>query len=139
MTIRDAIVEEARKYLGVPWVHQGRNIHGVDCLGLIDVAVKKLGINIEHEANYSRFYNPGVLVAELFKYGCKQIDKEQGRHADLLLIKVGKFPTHIGFLTFKGSERWFLHSFEVAGHVREERMHDMLWRRVSHAFKLPGL
>jgi cell wall-associated NlpC family hydrolase len=28
------IVLEARTYIGVPWVHQGRSRDGVDCLGL---------------------------------------------------------------------------------------------------------
>jgi len=139
MNNREVVIDEARKYLGVPWVHQGRNMHGIDCLGLIEVSVKKLGIIIEHQANYSRFYNPGALISELKKYGCKEIDKEEGQHGDILLIKVGRFPSHIGFLTFKEKDRWFLHSFEVAKHVREERMHDLLWRRVSHAFIIPGI
>lgn len=46
MTVRCATVD-VRRYLGVPWVEDGRTLQGMDCLGLhLDVLRTQLGIDL---------------------------------------------------------------------------------------------
>jgi len=44
----DAIVQEAYKYLGVPYVWGGMSSSGVDCSGLVLLAHKAIGVNLAH-------------------------------------------------------------------------------------------
>lgn len=43
-----AIVAEAYKYLGVPYVWGGASMSGVDCSGLVMLAHKAIGVNLSH-------------------------------------------------------------------------------------------
>lgn len=44
MVSRDEILRVARSWLGTPYRHQGRNRRGVDCIGLIWVVSRDLGL-----------------------------------------------------------------------------------------------
>lgn len=48
MTNSDDIVKYARSLRGTKWVHQGRSVHGVDCLGLL-IMMKEKFPDIEGE------------------------------------------------------------------------------------------
>jgi cell wall-associated NlpC family hydrolase len=41
------IVAEARTYIGVRWLHQGRSREGVDCVGLPVVCLRKIGVELD--------------------------------------------------------------------------------------------
>ncbi len=49
-----AFVAAARGYLGVPWVHQGRTERGMDCVGLIALSMRAIGIDAPLTADYGR-------------------------------------------------------------------------------------
>lgn len=49
-----AFVEAARGFLGVPWVHQGRTERGMDCVGLVVLAMRRCGVNAPLDATYGR-------------------------------------------------------------------------------------
>lgn len=51
---RQAIVAEARTWLGVRWHHQGRDRGGIDCGGLVVVVARALGISDYDIAGYRR-------------------------------------------------------------------------------------
>ncbi len=46
-----AIVKEAYRYLGVPYVWGGESLKGVDCSGLVKMAHKAIGVNLPHYSN----------------------------------------------------------------------------------------
>lgn len=51
----DAFLAAARGYLGAPWVHQGRSAGGMDCVGLVVLAMRDVGIdNAPMRADYGR-------------------------------------------------------------------------------------
>lgn len=56
------IVEAARAYIGVPWKHMGRTRRGLDCAGLLILAVKDAeGSELEAPARYGREpFNKGL-------------------------------------------------------------------------------
>ena len=59
MTVtRAQVVDAARKWLGTPWRHQGRNTHGIDCVGLVVVVCKGLGISSYDDTGYGRDPDP---------------------------------------------------------------------------------
>ena len=57
-----AIVREAYRYLGVPYVWGGESLSGVDCSGLVKMAHKAIGVNLPHYSN--DIGRGGKLVSE---------------------------------------------------------------------------
>lgn len=56
----EQVVEEARKWLGVPWKHQGRDRSGLDCGGLIVVIARAFEIS-DYDIRGYRRNPPGLL------------------------------------------------------------------------------
>lgn len=50
----EAFVAAARGFLDAPWVHQGRTERGLDCVGLIVLAMRAIGIDAPLAADYGR-------------------------------------------------------------------------------------
>lgn len=50
----DAFVAAARGFLGAPWVHQGRTERGMDCVGLVVLSMRAIGIDAPLKADYGR-------------------------------------------------------------------------------------
>lgn len=50
----EAFVSAARGFIGVPWQHQGRSQRGVDCVGLVVMAARAIGIEAPLTADYGR-------------------------------------------------------------------------------------
>jgi cell wall-associated NlpC family hydrolase len=65
----DRIVETARTYLGVPWVHCGKSKEtGVDCAGLIWCVFQDLGAELEEYQDYTLQDEFDRLLSEVNKY-----------------------------------------------------------------------
>ena len=50
----EAVVAQARTWLGTPWRHQGRSPRGVDCAGLVVLVARALGLADHDVAGYGR-------------------------------------------------------------------------------------
>ena len=137
--MRRQIVEAAREYIGVPWQHQGRNIYGVDCVGLLIQAGIKLGYNPIDITNYSEYYDPNILIKAFLDNGCRKIIKTRAVSGDMIIINVGKAPMHVGILSMKNGVRHIIHAYRPAGKVREEEVYPMLEKRFCFGFTYPGL
>ena len=59
-----AIVAEAYKYLGVPYVWGGASMSGVDCSGLVMLAHKAIGVNLAHYSGAQGSGGKAVSKAE---------------------------------------------------------------------------
>lgn len=136
---RSQIVEIARKYEGVPWLHQGRNIYGLDCVGFIVKVGLDLGCRVIDIKAYSEFYNPKVLIKAFEDNGCRKIHKSKLLSGDIVLINIGKVPMHVGILTMKNGVKHIIHSFGSSGKVREEEVYDLFEKRFRFGFAFPGL
>lgn len=106
----EQIVTEARHLIGVPFRHAGRNEHGVDCVGLVLLTAYWLGISDYEPRPYSRKVDPVQMRAEI-EQCCQEIPTDEMEPGDILLLRAGGVPQHLGIYT--GTT--LIHSFEIAG------------------------
>ena len=108
----------ATKYIGIGWKFGGRDIHtdGVDCYGLFRYIQKK-HYNIQmSEINITKynFYN----VVKEFKNAVElkswyEVDTPQD--GDAVLLRIAKYPNHVGVWIEDGETVGVLHSVEKTG------------------------
>lgn len=90
------IVDEARKYLGTPYVYGGASPDGFDCSGLVYFVMKSLG------------YNPARTPADQYTHG-SFVRKDNLQPGDLVFFSSdeGYTITHVGIYAGEGQ---FIHS-----------------------------
>ncbi|TGT76705.1 MULTISPECIES: NlpC/P60 family protein [unclassified Mesorhizobium] len=80
----EAFVAAARGFIGAPWVHQGRSDKGMDCVGLIVLAARSVGIDAPLKADYGRFqYYP--QAREYLEQFCDRVGSPE--LGDIVLFK----------------------------------------------------
>lgn len=136
MTVtREQFVAEARKWLGTPYLHQGRNRNGLDCIGLLLVVGWALGLTKYDVRGYGRTPHAGFLQAECERM-MMRVKEEDARPGDVYLLRFTRDPQHLGIAT----ERGILHAWAGgAGCVAEVSM-PRSWRtRIVAAYSVPGV
>jgi cell wall-associated NlpC family hydrolase len=123
-----ALITAARAYLGVPFAHQGRSRHGLDCIGLLVLAARDAGARIEDRADYPRDPN-GLLPVEL----ARQFDAVEDRQpGDLLLMRFAGEPQHLALC----AGDTVIHSYASIRRVVEHRI-DAKWaRRIVQTYRI---
>ena len=123
------IINEARKWLGIPWRHQGRTKKGIDCIGLILNVGKSLGLidyNLRIQ-NYSRLPDPINTQNTINQYVLQSEEMDTG---DILWIKITNIPMHFAF--YDKEKGTIIHSFQTIGKVAEQTF-DNKWRKRLHS------
>lgn len=115
------LVESARKYLGAPFRHQGRNHLGLDCGGLLVLAASDMGRVLDDIKGYARTPDGKTLVA-VMERNLKRVNR-QPLPNDIILFKLRKYPQHIAICTDVG----IIHAHADNGKVVEHRI-DEKWR-----------
>ena len=153
---REAIVAEARTWLGVPWRHQGwRKATGCDCVGLIRGVGHALGLidaSDDNPANarfigYSREPDPALMRAALdLPRRHRQVGGRRRRRAVAALRRRAAPPRHPRPPGPRdevpggdpGNET-VIHALEGVGKVVEHRL-DARWAQRCIAFwRFPGI
>ena len=137
--MRQKIVEISRELVDVPWQHQGRNMFGIDCVGFLIWVGIKAGYEPIDIIDYSRFYNPKVLIKAFKDNGCRLVSKANIIPGDITIIKVGRSPMHVGILSMKYGVKHIIHAYEPAGKVLEEELHPVFEKRIYFGFAFPEL
>ena len=136
--LRELIVAEARTWLDVPFLHQGRTRRGIDCVGLPDVVSANVegGPLTERRApvNYGRLPRPDKMLVLLDDYLIR-IPMAEALPGDMVYMINQITPQHLAMVTDIG----IIHAYAQAGKVVEHGM-DIFWRdtRVA-AFRYPKL
>jgi cell wall-associated NlpC family hydrolase len=115
------VVQAARRFLGVPYHHQGRSEHGMDCAGLVVAAYAGCGVALVDLPAYGREpWRDGLrsCVEENFRL----VDRER-QPGDILLLRVRREPQHLAIVTDRG----MIHSYASVGKVVETNL-DAFWR-----------
>lgn len=95
---RAAFVAAARSYIGVRWRHQGRSRKGIDCGGLVSLALADIGRIGRDIVGYGRVAYHGYLEACLRdNFGDPGLP-EAMQIGDVALISYDAAPNHVGIV-----------------------------------------
>ena len=118
------LADEARKWLGVRWHHQGRNIAGIDCAGLIVMVTADLGIDHEDAVGYARTPE-GQKFRDLIR---SQTTPENVPEPGMIgIFREGLLPCHVAFFAKRDDHVSIIHAYAGAHKVVEELFTDD-WR-----------
>lgn len=164
---RAVAIQEARRLLTagkgrfagrpVRWRHQGRTLRGLDCLGLIDWVLGRLGVVGDYAVDYSPDPD-GVRLQEglrrhfgepIWKLGDEK-PKREILAGDVVLMRWHErmqdgrkivLPNHVGFLTevpYSGGGFGVLHCYAAQKSVTEHRLAAPWDRRILEVYSLTG-
>lgn len=120
---REAVIEEARKWIGTRWVHQGRSSAGVDCAGLLICVLSDLGLPVEDMQGYRRSPDGLLFREHIFRQTTPEIEPAFG---SIGLFRESRLPTHTGFFGEQDGKLTLIHAYATAGKVIEE-VYDHEW------------
>ena len=135
MATREQIVQEARKWVGTPFVHLGRRRGlGIDCAGLVLCIARDLGLAdwLEAYSTYSR-----QPVGDEVLRACRERLQEKQRiePGDVIVFRNPRSACHAAIASDKG----IIHAHAGIGRVVETAL-DAKWRkRIAGIFSLPGV
>lgn len=133
MTVtRQMVIDEARRWIGTPYVHQGRNRHGLDCIGLLLVVGHALRLSDYDVTGYGRTPDAGFLQAECDRLMQRVPSAQPG---DVLLMRFKRQPQHLAIVTDRG----IIHAWYGARSVVETSLATSWASRVVQAYAIPGV
>ena len=137
---RSRIVEEARTFVGTKWKHMGRTKTGIDCVGLVIVVGRNLGLHdYPDDVAYTRQSVGSDLLKPFIKYGERVSNLNDLKDGDILIMKDAFFPHHVGLLASNGDMKTLIHACVHRGKVVEDTLEEFRWKKVMTAFKFKGL
>jgi cell wall-associated NlpC family hydrolase len=132
------VVVEARRWLGVPWRHQGRTRAGVDCAGLVVMVARTLRLADHDAAGYSRRAH-GQAFVEHFRANMDELRVAEAAPGDVLVFADHAYPCHCGFLTEKFGQPHLIHAHVTRRKIVEEPYAGEWPEKVKFAFRFRGL
>ena len=141
MVTRQQFVVEARKWLGTPFMHQGRTRgRGVDCVGLVLSVMHDLHLNrwwADAECSVYPRFPVGRRVHEMCQERLTEKPIAQRQPGDVLTLRNPVAPCHMAIVTDKG----ILHAYgaQTIHKVVEHALSDKWLKRVEGCFAIPGL
>ncbi len=125
-------VNAARACLGTPFHHQGRSPGtGLDCIGLLVVALTAAGFSVRDRADYSLRPDGKSLLAALDEHGARRVSDIQA--GDILVFCYDRQPQHVALAT---SADTMIHSFAPAGKVVETAIGVYWKRRLAAVYRI---
>ena len=116
------------------WVHQGRSVHGIDCIGLVVACVRACGLPVRDRTDYGRDPD-GTLVDALDAHLVRVDDRRLG---DVALIEYAPgVPRHVGILGSNGGQQTLIHADTRHGRVVEHPLCRRWQRRIVGVWRLP--
>lgn len=132
------VVVEARSYLGVRWLHQGRSRDGLDCAGLvvaIGTACRGLDCPLP---DYPRATRDEQML-ELAGQHLVAIDKAHMRPGDVVVLAFEK-QRHMGLLgDYLYGGLSLIHAYLPPRKVVEQRLDEVWAARIKQAFRFPEI
>lgn len=130
------IIDEARRWKGVRYVHQGRSKFGVDCIGLVICvrdAIEAAPMLMSETTDYAR-HPQGILIAKAEQHCTRLTKPEPGC---IILIKWFKdlHPSHAALYCGEN----MIHCYKNVNKVVEVGYRAQ-WVKWTHSFwRLPGV
>jgi cell wall-associated NlpC family hydrolase len=123
------VVDQAKQWVGVKFLHQGRTRNGCDCLGFIAACMAELDswtLMFHLPANYSR--NPQTLLID----GLNELTREIPLEAGVLILfqfPGTEHPSHAAIYTGES----LIHAYQPNGKVVEHG-HRAQWRKYAKSY-----
>ncbi|SFS08127.1 peptidase [Yoonia litorea] len=140
--MNDAVVTEARRWLGTPYLHQA-SVAGVgcDCLGLLRGIWRALyGAEPEVIPAYTSDWSEPQGDEQLYRAAMRHLRRTDGawQEGQVLLFRMrrGAVAKHLGVLSATGPAPSFIHAYSGHG-VVESPLSEPWRRRVSARFEFP--
>ena len=131
--LREQIIQTARGYLGVKYMHQGRSRNGVDCIGLVLLVAHDLNLTDFDIDHYSRVPS-GMMMQRKLREHCARLAISEIQPGDVLHIAYGSQPQHLALVTDQG----MIHADNIRG-VVEHGLTKYWLGKVRGAYRLPGV
>jgi len=126
-----------KKYIGIPFVSNGRTMKGCDCYGLIRLVLhNEYGIELPELSNdYSSALNVTETSKLFAEYrpviAAEKLDKPEERA--LVVITEHGFPAHVGITAGSG---FVLHTGMKTGSVCQRESHPCLRSRIEGYYRV---
>jgi cell wall-associated NlpC family hydrolase len=132
MTTRsDTMIAAARTCLGTPFHHQGRiPQQGLDCIGLIVVALQATNIIVQDRVDYARWPEAEALATALAAHGAVPVVLPEP--GDILLFVLAGRAQHVALCT---AHEQMIHAYAPAGKVVEGSIGAVWRRRLQQAYR----
>jgi cell wall-associated NlpC family hydrolase len=133
MISAEDVIDQARQWTGVRFLHQGRTRFGADCLGFIAAMLAELNSRTFIDflpKTYGR--SPQTLLIEGLAHLTREIPLQPGA---LILFQwpMTSFPSHAAIYTGEN----MIHSYQTEGKVVEHGYRDPWVRRAAGFWALP--
>lgn len=138
MITRQQIMDEARKWDGTPWRHQGRTERGIDCAGLIVKVAHALGLSTFDTVAYQRT----AQRQKLLEYFAQEMDLQpltQLKPGDVVAFRDSAYPCHVGLISERHGELYLIHAYALRKRVIEEPLNDDWRKKWIAAYKFRGI
>jgi cell wall-associated NlpC family hydrolase len=135
---RQPVVDAARAYLGVPYDHQGRSRFGIDCCGLVVLAARGCGIEVEDARGYSRVPDGKTFLGHIEKQMLR-IPLSELRPGDVLAFTFLRDPQHAAIVTQTAPVLKIIHAHMRVRKVVEHALDDAWMRKITSAYRFKGL
>jgi len=143
--MREAIVAEARSWIGTPFHHQGfKKDVGTDCIGLIAGVALVFGIEGAAEwladpnyHAYARQPDPKLLLRGCDRF-LERIKLTELLRADILLMKFQVEPMHFALVS-ELDPMYVVHALARIGRVAEHRIDERWDGCIMRAYRYRGL
>lgn len=123
----DAALAEARTYIGSKWRHRGRNKFGIDCIGLLVVAMTAGGFVMRDRTDYSRTPHLDGLEREMLEHFGEPVDDLRPGDVVLMAWDGQAEPSHVGLIGNGVHGVTLIHSYSQIS-VTEHGI-DEAWRK----------
>lgn len=90
------IVSAARRMIGVPWVHQGRSVEGIDCAGLIIKIGNEIGVMDWDLKDYDRKATQAAML-QICRQHLTEIPRVALQPGDMVVLRFQE-TNHIGII-----------------------------------------
>jgi len=127
--------EAALKYVGAPFLHRGRTVRGMDCIGLVLLAATDCGYIPSGIPTYGREPHKGLLTSGLMERLGTPLTREL-RPNDIVVQRLheGGEPSHVGIITDHPYGLGMVHCYGDIGRVVHQRLGDNRRRLITEAF-----
>jgi cell wall-associated NlpC family hydrolase len=131
-----ALVTAARRYLGVRFVHRGRLLHKLDCVGLVWRSYLDCGVELEDFRLYGR--EPDInrwqaaMVANL-----GPAVRPPLQPGDVVALRTLRNPHHLAIVCDHPEGLGLIHASGEHGRVVEHRLDPAYRARITHVYRRP--